>query len=81
MYKVFNRLIIHIAYIVDDLMLVAFGLSSNNTGFDDVNILSISSWSWITQYTANIAWLSGKTTSTNGVARNNTGTSICLPDT
>jgi hypothetical protein len=62
-------------------MLVAFGLSSNNTGFDDVNILSISSWSWITQYTANIAWLSGKTTSTNGVPRNNTGTSIYLPHT
>lgn len=63
----------YIAYLVDDLMLVSFGLSGDNTGFDDVNILSISSWSWVTQYTANVAWLSGNTTSTNGVVRNNTG--------
>lgn len=44
-------------------MLVTFGLSDDNTGFDDVNILSTSSWSWITQYNANAAWLAGNTTS------------------
>ncbi|KAI8643455.1 hypothetical protein BD408DRAFT_431485 [Parasitella parasitica] len=63
----------HKAYLVDNFMLVAFGLSGDNTGFDDVNILSTSSWSWITQYTANVAWLSGNTSSTNGGVRNNTG--------
>lgn len=55
-------------------MLVTFGLSGDNTGFNDVNILSTSSWSWITQYTANVAWLSGNTSSTNGKVRSNTGT-------
>ncbi|CEP16492.1 hypothetical protein [Parasitella parasitica] len=63
----------HKAYLVDNFMLVAFGLSGDNTGFDDVNILSTSSWSWTTQYTANVAWLSGNTSSTNGAVRNNTG--------
>ncbi|KAK4522008.1 uncharacterized protein ATC70_004547 [Mucor velutinosus] len=61
------------AYLVDDFMLVTFGLSGDNTGFNDVNILSTSSWSWITQYTANVAWLSGNTSSTDGKVRNNTG--------
>ncbi|GAA5806377.1 hypothetical protein HPULCUR_011910 [Helicostylum pulchrum] len=57
---------------VEDYLLVAFGLGGDEKGFDDVNILSTSSWSWITQYTANTAWLSGNSTS-NGVVRNNTG--------
>ncbi|GAN06340.1 kelch repeatcontaining protein [Mucor ambiguus] len=65
----------HKAYLVDDFMLVVFGLSGDNTGFDDVNILSTSSWSWITQYSANVAWLSGNTSSTNGKVRGNTGNS------
>lgn len=60
------------AYLVEDYLLVAFGLGGDEKGFDDVNILSTSSWSWITQYTANTAWLSGNSTS-NGVVRNNTG--------
>jgi hypothetical protein len=53
-------------------LLVAFGLGGDDKGFDDVNILSTSSWSWITQYTANMAWLAGNS-STNGVVKNNTG--------
>ncbi|GAA5813767.1 hypothetical protein MFLAVUS_007254 [Mucor flavus] len=57
---------------VEDYLLVAFGLGGDEKGFDDVNILSTSSWSWITQYTANTAWLSGNSTS-NGIVRNNTG--------
>lgn len=62
------------AYLVDDVLLVAFGLGGDDKGFDDVNILSTSSWSWITQYTANAAWLAGNTT--NGVVKNNTGNII-----
>ncbi|KAI7889208.1 uncharacterized protein EV154DRAFT_424297 [Mucor mucedo] len=61
----------HKAYLVDDVLLVTFGLGGDEKGFDDVNILSTSSWSWITQYTANTAWLAGNTT--NGVVKNNTG--------
>lgn len=57
---------------MEDSLLVAFGLGVDGKGFDDVNILSTSSWSWITQYTANTAWLSGNTTS-NGIVKNNTG--------
>jgi hypothetical protein len=54
-------------------MLVVFGLGGDARGLDDVNILSTSSWSWITQYTANNDWLSGNASSATGVIKNNTG--------
>lgn len=54
-------------------MLVMFGFAGDNIGFNDVSILSTSTWSWVTQYTANVAWLSGNASSTTGIIRNNTG--------
>jgi hypothetical protein len=63
---------------IDDNMLVTFGFAGDNIGFNDVNILSTSTWSWVTQYTANVGWLSGNTSSTNGVIKNNTGNVICF---
>ena len=47
-------------------MLVTFGLGANNNGFDDVNILSTSTWSWITQYNFNKSRLSGNEPASEG---------------
>ncbi|KAI8882593.1 galactose oxidase [Backusella circina FSU 941] len=66
----------HKAYLVDDYMLVVFGLGGDARGLDDVSILSTSSWSWITQYTANSDWLSGNTSSAAGAVKNSTGNGI-----
>lgn len=74
----------HKAFLVDNFMLIAFGLGGDGKGFDDVNILSTSSWSWTTQYTPNMAWLSGNGSSVSttigngGLFQNATGMYTCL---
>lgn len=65
----------HKAYLIGDLLLVAFGLAGDNKGFDDINILSTSTWSWTSQYSPNTAWLSGNGPS-NGVSSKGNASTI-----
>ena len=62
----------HNANVVDDLMLVMFGIG--NGPFSDIGILSTSTWSWTTQYISNPAWLSGNLSASHGLVKNSTGT-------
>ncbi|ORE04572.1 hypothetical protein BCV72DRAFT_257216 [Rhizopus microsporus var. microsporus] len=49
----------HKSTIIGNYLLVMFGIGDGDTGFDDVNLLSTTSWTWVNQYTPNPAWLSG----------------------
>lgn len=63
-----------IALLIDDLMLIMFGRGSNKQGYNDVGVLSTSTWSWKSRYTSNPAWLSGNLSASHGVVKNSTGT-------
>lgn len=63
-----------IALLIDDLMLIMFGRGSNKQGYNDVGVLSTSTWSWRSRYTSNPAWLSGNLSASHGVVKNSTGT-------
>jgi hypothetical protein len=58
---------------MDNLMLVTFGMETEEIGYNDVHILDTGNWEWISTYSPNAAWLSGNLTSTSGVIRNSTG--------
>lgn len=45
-----------------DYVFVLFGIGDDNIGFNDVNILSVTGWTWINQYIPNMVWLSGNET-------------------
>ncbi|KAI8341992.1 hypothetical protein BC941DRAFT_510072 [Chlamydoabsidia padenii] len=62
----------HQANLMDKLMLVTFGLGTNDNGYNDVHILDTSNWEWISNYTPNPGWLSGNINSSSGVRKNNT---------
>ncbi|KAG0172156.1 Acyl-CoA-binding domain-containing protein 5 [Apophysomyces sp. BC1015] len=54
-----------------DQMLVLFGRGNDQIAYSDVNILSISTWSWVSLYTPDPAWLAGnRTSSVRGVTWN-----------
>lgn len=63
-----------IALLIDDLMLIMFGRGSNKQGYNDIGVLSTSTWSWKSRYTSNPAWLSGNLSASHGVVKNSTGT-------
>ncbi|KAI8330624.1 hypothetical protein BC941DRAFT_518070 [Chlamydoabsidia padenii] len=63
----------HQANLMDNLMLVTFGMESEDVGYNDIHILDTGNWEWISSYSPNAAWLSGNLTSTSGVIRNSTG--------
>ncbi|SAL99038.1 hypothetical protein [Absidia glauca] len=63
----------HQANLMDNLMLVTFGMETEEIAYNDVHILDTGNWEWISTYSPNAAWLSGNLTSTSGVIRNSTG--------
>lgn len=62
----------YIASLVDDLMLIVFGLGANNQGFNDIGVLSSTTWTWMAQYVSRAAWLSGNLSSSSGAVHNST---------
>ncbi|CAO3613521.1 unnamed protein product [Cunninghamella blakesleeana] len=54
----------HQANLIDNLMIVTFGLDEEVVGYNDVNILNISKWQWISTYSPNMDWLSNNSIST-----------------
>ncbi|KAF7723108.1 Acyl-CoA-binding domain-containing protein 5 [Apophysomyces ossiformis] len=55
-----------------DQMLVLFGRGNDQTAYNDVNILSISTWAWESQYFPDLDWLAGNhTLPSHGVTRSN----------
>ncbi|CAO3644046.1 unnamed protein product [Cunninghamella echinulata] len=48
----------HQANLMDHLMIVTFGLDEEGVGYNDVNILNIAKWQWVSTYTPNLNWLS-----------------------
>ncbi|RCH77540.1 hypothetical protein CU098_001759, partial [Rhizopus stolonifer] len=53
-----------------DYLLILFGLGDEKNGFNDVSILSITSWTWIGQYIPNMAWFSDNYTYSSGYPNN-----------
>ncbi|KAG1169398.1 hypothetical protein G6F70_008447 [Rhizopus microsporus] len=61
----------HKSIMVGNYLLVMFGIGDGDTGFDDVNLLSTTTWTWVNQYTPNPAWLSGN--DSNSLNSSNSG--------
>ncbi|KAI8147028.1 hypothetical protein BJV82DRAFT_552909 [Fennellomyces sp. T-0311] len=60
----------HYARLVDEsTMLVGFGLGSDEQGLNGINLLSTSTWSWISEYQPNLAWLTGNATFLPGTSQ------------
>ena len=53
----------------EDLMLVALGYGTEHQGSNDIDLLDMTTWTWVSEYTPNLSWLdhqqSDNNTSTN----------------
>lgn len=53
----------------DDLMLVALGYGPEHQGSNDIDLLDMTTWTWVSEYNPNLPWLeqqqSDNNTSTN----------------